>query len=47
MLGHPHVNEQPFTRSLTIDGALPATVYIRTRDNIGGWAETVFEIDTR
>jgi len=41
VLAHPHVNEQPFTRSLgrvTIpDGTM--TVNIRASDNVGGWAE--------
>lgn len=47
-LGHPHVEEQPFTRStsgVTIpDGT--EQVFIRTRTNVDGWAEdtTPFEI---
>lgn len=44
VLAHPHVNEQPFTRSLMIDGPLPDVVYIRARDSIDGWAKAVFEI---
>lgn len=39
-LAHPHVNEQPFTRS-TSGVAIPEgteTVYIETRTNIDGWA---------
>lgn len=39
---HPHVNEQPFTRSLSgvvvPDGV--REVFIRARDNVGGWGET-------
>ena len=43
---HPHVNEQPFTRSLsgvTIpEGA--TSVFIRARDNVTGWDDTLFEV---
>ena len=38
---HPHVNEQPFTRSLS-GVAIPdgiTEVLIRARDNVGGWSE--------
>ena len=42
VLHHPHVNEQPFTRSLggvTIpDGT--REVMIEARDNVGGWSGT-------
>ncbi|WP_299348700.1 hypothetical protein [uncultured Shimia sp.] len=41
---HPHVNEQPFTRSLS-GVAIPADakiLHIRARDNVDGWAEDVF-----
>ena len=44
VLAHPHVNEQPFTRSHWIE--VPESVqqvFIRASDNIGGWAETVTE----
>lgn len=40
VLGHPHVTEQPFTRSSAItipDGV--GEVFIRASDNVGGWAE--------
>lgn len=41
-LAHPHVNEQPFTRATSgveiPDGT--AQVFIRTRTNVDGWAET-------
>lgn len=47
VLGHPHVNEQPFTRSLTIDVPLPETVFIRARDTIGGWASDTYTVQTR
>ncbi|SLN56077.1 hypothetical protein [Pseudooctadecabacter jejudonensis] len=38
-LAHPHVDEQPFTRSSNI--AVPAgvdVVYVRASDSVGGWA---------
>lgn len=38
VLAHPHVNEQPFTRSATIsvpDGV--TRVFIRARCNLDGW----------
>lgn len=38
-LAHPHVNEQPFTRSqggIVIPDDV-TEVYIRTRDNVDGW----------
>lgn len=45
-LMHPHVNEQPFTRSLTgvmlPDGA--RVVYIRSRCSLGGWGHEPFEV---
>lgn len=43
---HPHVNEQPFTRSLS-GVAVPSglsVVYIRARDNVGGWGTELFEL---
>ena len=45
-LVHPHVNEQPFTRSLSgvviPDGV--ERVFIRARCLVDGWGEPVFEI---
>lgn len=41
-LFHPHVNEQPFTRSLS-GVAIPdgmTEVFIRARDNVDGWADS-------
>jgi hypothetical protein len=41
---HPHVNEQPFTRSLSgvvVPEGLK-TVHIRARCNLDGWSDTVF-----
>ena len=43
---HPHVNEQPFTRSLG-DVQIPegaTSIFIRARDNVGGWSEDLFEV---
>lgn len=42
-LAHPHVNEQPFTRSLRVDlGAdVPAEITLRARCNVTGWSEPV------
>ncbi|HCP82005.1 MAG TPA: hypothetical protein DIT67_10590 [Octadecabacter sp.] len=40
VLAHPHVEEQPFTRSSQI--AVPEgvdTVFVRTSDHVDGWAD--------
>lgn len=45
-LAHPHVNEQPFTRS-TSGVSIPkgvSTVYVRTRCNVDGWHKTVLAV---
>jgi len=46
VLVHPHVAEQPFTRSLSgvsvPDGA--PFVYVRARCNVDGWADELFEV---
>ncbi len=45
-LAHPHVNEQPFTRS-TSGVVIPegmAEVFIRTRTNVDGWDTEVFAV---
>lgn len=43
---HPHVTEQPFTRSLSgvviPDGA--TVVYVRTRCNVDGWSDDLFTV---
>lgn len=43
---HPHVTEQPFTRSLTgvivPEGA--KVVYVRARCNVDGWSDDLFEV---
>ena len=43
ILAHPHVNEQPFTRSLSgvIIPKSTTEVFVRARDNIDGWGESV------
>lgn len=45
-LAHPHVNEQPFTRSLSgVQIPVGATkVYVRARCNVDGWSEELFEV---
>jgi len=45
-LAHPHVSEQPFTRSLT-GLTLPkgaTEIYIRARCNVDGWSDTLFPV---
>ncbi len=38
VLAHPHVTEQPFTRSLRLDAALPeGPVFVRARCSVDGW----------
>lgn len=45
-LAHPHVNEQPFTRStggvVIPDGV--TEVFVRTRCNVDGWHDTLFAV---
>jgi len=36
-LTHPHVNEQPFTRSLTLDAVPEGPLTLRTRCKVDGW----------
>lgn len=47
VLAHPHVNEQPFTRSLSgvviPDGM--TEVYVRARDLVDGWNADVTRVD--
>ena len=48
VLMHPHVTEQPFTRSLG-GVAIPdgtARVYVRARDSVHGWSEP-YAVDLR
>lgn len=46
---HPHVNEQPFTRSLG-GVVIPAGVdyvLIRARDNVAGWDDATFRLNLK
>lgn len=43
---HPHVAEQPFTRSLS-GVQIPegtTSVYVRARCNVDGWSDALFEV---
>lgn len=49
VLAHPHVNEQPFTRSqsgVTVPEGVN-TVYIRSRCNLDGWSEDVIALELK
>jgi len=45
-LAHPHVNEQPFTRSQSgiVIPEGTTEVYIRVRDNVSGWYDTRYPV---
>lgn len=45
-LAHPHVNEQPFTRSQSgiVIPEGTTEVYIRVRDNVSGWYDTQYPV---
>ena len=46
VLVHPHVAEQPFTRSLA-GVSVPegeTIVYVRARCNVDGWADDLYEV---
>ena len=47
VLAHPHVNEQPFTRSLS-GVTIPAdmtVVFVRARDLVDGWNEDTTKVE--
>lgn len=41
---HPHVTEQPFTRSLTVSDLPDGPLFIRARCSVDGWSRTVFPV---
>lgn len=46
VLYHPHVNEQPFTRSLSV--AIPENigiVYVEAHDKVHGWSKQRVKVD--
>ncbi|MFN2323912.1 MAG: hypothetical protein ABR510_13260 [Trueperaceae bacterium] len=47
MLHHPHVDEQPFTRSLTSLDLPDGTrqIHVRAHCSVDGWGEETFRID--
>ena len=45
-LTHPHVDEQPFTRSLGgVDMTAPQTVVVAARDSVSGYCGETVEVD--
>jgi len=48
-LHHPHIKEQPFTRSLANISIPPGTefVYIEAHDNVHGWAKQRYKLKLR
>lgn len=44
---HPHVTEQPFTRSLSGVQIPEGTtvVYVRARCNVDGWSDALYEVN--
>ncbi len=37
---HPHVEEQPFTRSLTVNDLPEGPLFIRAKCSVDGWSDT-------
>lgn len=37
---HPHVEEQPFTRSLTVNNLPDGPLFIRAKCSVDGWSDT-------
>ncbi len=37
---HPHVEEQPFTRSLTVNDLPDGPLFIRAKCSVDGWSDT-------
>ena len=38
---HPHVEEQPFTRSLTVANLPEGPLFIRAKCSVDGWSDTI------
>lgn len=49
ILQHPHVDEQPFVRSLHELSIPPGvtTVYVEARDNVNGWSSQRVKVDLK
>jgi hypothetical protein len=49
ILAHPHVNEQPFTRSLARVWIPPeiTTIYVRSKCNQDGWSEDTVAVSLK
>ncbi|SHH55447.1 hypothetical protein [Marivita hallyeonensis] len=42
---HPHVEEQPFTRSLNLMGLPDGPLFIRAKCSVDGWSDQVFSVE--
>ena len=42
---HPHVNEQPFTRSLTVSDLPDGPLFIRAKTSVEGWGDATFAVE--
>lgn len=45
VLAHPHVHEQPFTRSLTLDALPGGPLFVRARCLVDGWNSETAPVD--